>query len=238
MTDKKSPNPDPAGDGQAAVAGLFQAGRSEDRPSATNRLAGNTGAVADQADLLDTPPDPFDPASLRLSQDFASTIGVKKVLTTVPCRKPNRHEFVRVRPGEDWRLETGVFEDKVNRETYLVRRGLWAELAGEVQPVCLFLAVNRQGDVLLWPVKLPGADGRSNTWNDSALAAARLAESRWVRAASNMGAGMYDTFEAAAELSEPEWPELSLTEILRLCFQNRFIESVDHPAIRALRGLA
>ena len=39
--------------------------------------------------------DPFDPAALRLSQDFASSIGVKKVLTVVPCRKPNRHEFVR-----------------------------------------------------------------------------------------------------------------------------------------------
>ena len=66
----------------------------------------------------------------------------------------------RFRPGEDWRLETGVFEDKVNREVYLVQRDLWAELAGEVYPVCLFLAVNRQGDVFLWHVKLPGSDGR------------------------------------------------------------------------------
>ena len=183
-------------------------------------------------------PDPFDPASLRLGQDFASSIGVKRVLTTVPCRKPNRHEFVRVRPGEDWRLETGAFEDKVNREIYLVRRDLWAELAGEVYPVCLFLAVSRQGDAFLWPVKLPGVDGRSNTWNDSALAAARLAESRWVRVAANMPGGMYDTFEAQGELSEPTWPELSFPEILRLCFKQRFIESVDHPAIRALRGVA
>ena len=183
-------------------------------------------------------PDPFDPSALRLSQDFGDTIGVKKVLTIVPCRKPNRHEFVRVRPGEGWRLETGVFEDKVNHDVYLVRRELWAELAGEVAPVCLFLAVNRQGDVFLWPAKLPGAGGRTNTWNESALAAARLAETRWVRVASNSGAGMYDTLEAAGELSDPTWPELSLQELLKLCFQGRFIQSVDHPVIRALRGLA
>ena len=181
-------------------------------------------------------PDPFDPESLRLSQDFASTIGVKKVLTTVPCRKPNRHEFVRVRPGEAWRLETGLFEDKVHREVYLVRREVWPELTGEVYPACLFLAVNRQGDVFLWPVRLPGVDGRSNPWNDSALAAARLAESRWVGVAANMGAGMYDTYEAAGELSEPTWPELLLVEILRLAFKDRFIQEPDHPAIRALRG--
>jgi hypothetical protein len=182
-------------------------------------------------------PDPFDPASLRLDQDFASTIGVKKVLTTVPCRKPNRHEFVRVRPGVDWRLETGIFEDKTNREIYLVQRDLWPELANEVYGACLFLAINRQGDVFLWPAKLPGADGRSNTWNDSALEAARLAETRWIRVASNTRAGLYDTYEAAGDLSEPEWPELSFRDILALSFKGRFIDSADHPVIKALRGL-
>jgi hypothetical protein len=186
----------------------------------------------------DRAPDPFDPAALRLSQDFASSIGVKKVLTTVPCRKPNRHEFVRVRPGEEWRLETGVFEDKVNRETYLVSRDLWAELSGDVYPACLFLAVSRQNDVSLWPAKLPGADGRSNSWNESALAAAKLAESRWIRMAANLPGGMYDVFEAAGELSEPTWPELTFQQILKLCFKDRFIQSIDHAAIRALRGEA
>jgi hypothetical protein len=189
------------------------------------------------SDSVACPPDPFDPASLRLSQDFANSIGVKKVLTVVPCRKPNRHEFVRVRPGEEWRLATGVFEDKINREVYLVSRDLWSELGDEVQPVCLFLATNRQGDVFLWPGKLPKSDGRSNTWNESALAAASLAEAKWVRLVANMSGGMYDTFAAAGELSEPIWPELLLTDILRLCFKDRFIQSVDHPAIRALRGL-
>ena len=187
---------------------------------------------------LDTAPDPFDPAELRLSQDFASSLSVKKMLTTVPCRKPNRHEFVRVHPGEDWRLETGVFEDKMNREVFLVARNLWPELAGEVYPVCLFLAANRQGDVFLWPVKLPGSDGRSNTWNESALSAARLAESKWVRVAANMPGGLYDVFEAAGELSEPGWPELSFPEVLKLSFKDRFIQSADHPAVLALRGLA
>ena len=181
-------------------------------------------------------PNPFDPSALRLSQDFASSVGVKKVLTAVPCRKPNRHEFVRVRPGEMWRLETGVFEDKVNRDTYLVSRHLWSELAGEVSPVCLFLAITRQCDVFFWPGKLPGADGRSNSWNESALAAARLAEDQWVRVAANMAGGMYDVFEAVGELSEPTWPELSLQELLKLCFKDRYIQSLDHPAVKSLRG--
>jgi len=181
-------------------------------------------------------PDPFDPESLRLGQDFGATIGVKKVLTVVPCRKPNRHEFVQVRSGEDWRLQTACFEDKVNRETYIVERSLWSEMAGEIYPVALLLAVNRQGDTFLWPVKLPGPDGRSNTWNDSALAAARLAEESWIRVSANMAGGMYDSFVASAELADPEWPEISFSEILKLCFRDRFIQDIDHPVLRALRG--
>ena len=217
MSDSSLPFGEPSGNGQTTTA---------------------TTAPIRSATAERVPLDPFDPAALRLSQDFASSIGVKKVLTVVPCRKPNRHEFVRVRAGEEWRLETGVFEDKVNREIYLVQRDLWPELAGEVFPVCLFLAVNRQGDVFLWAAKLPGSDGRSNTWNDSALAAARIAETKWVRVAANMPGGMYDVFEAAGELAEPVWPELSFPELLKLCFKDRFIRQADHPAIRRLKGMA
>jgi hypothetical protein len=43
-----------------------------------------------------TVPNPFDPAALRLDQSYADTVGVKKLLTTVPVRKPNRQDFVRV----------------------------------------------------------------------------------------------------------------------------------------------
>ena len=197
--------PNPTDDDHDKDANDHQADKAGNQPEPTDRATGDTGNPDANA-----PPDPFDPESLRLGQDFASSVGVKKVLTTVPCRKPIRHEFVRVRPGEDWRLETGVFEDKVNREVFLVERSLWAELACEVEPACLFLAINRQNDVFLWRVKLPGSDGRSNAWNDSSLAAARLAEARWIRVAANMVAGYYDTFEAVAELSEPEWPDLSL----------------------------
>ena len=183
------------------------------------------------------PPNPFDPSRLRLSQNFAAHVGVKKVLTVVPARKPNRHEFVRVRPGEEWRLQTAIYEDKVNREVYLVEPSLHSELMGEIYPACLFYAVTRQGDVMLWPVRLAGADGKTNSWNESALAAAQRAESRWVRVAANMAAGVYDVFEAASELADPEWPDLPFDEILRLAFRERFIRDMSHPAVKALRGV-
>jgi hypothetical protein len=192
----------------------------------------------DRLSTSNAAPDPFDPASLRLGQDFAATVGVRKVLTTVPCRKPGRQEFVRVRAGEDWRIETGLFEDKINRDIYLVERSLWSELMADVYPACLFVTVTRQGNVFLWPCKLPGTDGRSNAWNESALAAARIAETRWTRMSANMTGGMYDVVEAVDNLTDPEWPDLSFRELLKLCFKDRFIQSLDHPVLRALRGEA
>jgi hypothetical protein len=52
----------------------------------------------DPTDSQTLPPNPFDPANLRLSQSFVETAGVKKLLTTVPVRKPSAQDFVRVHP--------------------------------------------------------------------------------------------------------------------------------------------
>jgi hypothetical protein len=227
----------PARGWQRMAIGVFMMTKN-----ASQQPTNNDQVIPEQLDTeaanqtVDAAPDPFDPESLKLGQDFAGTAAVKKVLTTVRCRKPNRHEFVRVRSGDPWRLETAVFEDKVNRETYLVDRAMWSELGEEVSPVCLFLAVNRQGDVFLWPAKLPRGDGRSNSWNDSALAAAELAQRVWIRLSANMPAGLYDVYQAQGELSDPEWPELTFPEILKLSFKDRYIRDPDHPILRQLRG--
>ena len=180
--------------------------------------------------------DLFDLSRLRLSQDFAQTVGVRKLLTTVPVRKPNRQEFIRVHLGEDYRLETVVLEMKEDRESYLVEPNLWSELPGELIPKVLCTCINRQGVLTLWPIRMPGEDGRLDQWNASALEAAERARSRWVRVVANMGLGAYEIYEATGELPEPEWPDLNFQEILKIAFKSRFITELDHPVVRCLRG--
>jgi hypothetical protein len=58
----------------------------------------------------------FDLSRLRLSQNFADAIGVKKALITVPVRKPGRQDFVRVHPDPAFRIETAVIELKDENE--------------------------------------------------------------------------------------------------------------------------
>ena len=65
-----------------------------------------------------------------------------------------------------------MLELKEERETYLVDRGLWQELPGEIVPKVLFTTINRQGVLTLWPVRMPDQDGRQNAWSQSALEAA------------------------------------------------------------------
>jgi hypothetical protein len=135
------------------------------------------------------------------------------------------------------RLETAVLELKDDRETYLVSPDMRNELPGEVTPKVLMAAINRQGVLFLWPIRLPGEDGRHDEWNRSALEAARMASDQWIRVSANMSLGAYDTFIATGDLPEPEWPDLGLHEILKLAFRDRYIDSAEHPVVERLRGV-
>ena len=179
---------------------------------------------------------PFDPANLRLSQNFGASAGVKKLTTTIPVRKPGKQDFVRVHPDPAYQIETAVLEFKEERETYLVAPGLWDGLLGELTPKVLFTTINRQKVVSLWPIILPGEDGRINSWSESAMDAATLGQKKWVRVSANMSLGAYDVFEATGEIPEPEWPELDLGQILEIAFKGRFIKDSNHPVLKRLRG--
>ena len=103
----------------------------------------------------------------------------------------------------------------------------------------LFLAVNRQGVVFFWPCKLPDPSGRVNAWHESALEAAHLARDGWVRVTADMSLGAYRIFQATGGLPEPEWPEESLSGLLKIAFKGgKLIDAVDHPVLRRLRGEA
>ncbi|HEY7425333.1 MAG TPA: hypothetical protein VH682_13965 [Gemmataceae bacterium] len=200
----------------------------------------DTPAVDKSPGAADAPPapDPFDPASLRLSQGFAESLGVKKALLSVPVRKPEKSWWVRVHPDPEYHLETAVIELKEERETYLVAPALRPELATEstFSPRALFTAINRQGVIFLWSIRLPGADARVDEWSRTALEAAERARQGWVRVTANMSLEAYGVYEAAGQLGEPNWPTMPFSDILRIAFKDRLITSLDHPVLRRLRG--
>jgi hypothetical protein len=163
---------------------------------------------------------------------------VKKLLKTVPVHKPNPQDFVRVHPSPEYRDNFPVIELKDEREEYVITVSLVPELVGEFVSKTLFTAINRQGVVFLWPVRLPDPEGKQMEWWRSLREAAELAMNQWLRTKANMSLGAYEMFVAESTMSEPVWPEITYQELIRLAFRDRLISSLDHPVIKRLRGLA
>jgi hypothetical protein len=110
------------------------------------------------------------------------------------------------------------------------------ELAGETIYVTLFTAINRQGTLFLWPVRLPSPDDRPSAWWRSAREAAELAMTKWVRMRANMNLAAFDISVAESAMSDPEWPP-SFQDFVRIAFRDGYvIAALDHPVIKRLRG--
>jgi len=183
--------------------------------------------------------DPFAPENLRLSQSFMETAAaVKKLITTVPVRKPNSQDFVRVHSDPAFSENFPVIQLKDDNEQYLVVASLVPELAAEVVNVTVYLAANKQGVVFFWPVRLPSPDGKDfDAWR-SAREAAELAKHKWIRLKWNKSLGAYEISEAISQSSEPEWPaDLGYWDLMKIAFRDHIIEDLDHPVVKRLRGL-
>jgi hypothetical protein len=176
--------------------------------------------------------------ALRLSPGAAAVSGTTEVLSHVPLRKPNRHEFFRTRVEPEMWFDTGIFEDKEEREVFFVTPAMREALVGEIRPVILVPTITRQGVLLLWPLKLPVEGMRHNSWSETAREAAELAKTKWIRLAPDMGLGGNRIYVAEGELSEPQWPDKPLNEIMQIAFRDRVVDSENHPVVRRLRGLA
>jgi hypothetical protein len=184
--------------------------------------------------------DPFDLAKLRVSQDFLEQTPTKKLLTTIPVRKPGRQDFIRVHSSPAYRALVAILELKEDRENYLVDLTKVPELRGECFIATLFTAITRSGVVFLWPVRVPASDRRPLEWHVSANTAAERAMKEWLRVCSNMSLRAYEIIvvdeEKEGKIPDPKWPELSFQELCRIALRDRLINTPDHPVVRRLRG--
>lgn len=184
-----------------------------------------------------TTTDEFDLKNLVLNQNFVETAGVKKLLTTVPVKKPGKQDYCRVHPHPDFRANVALLELQEDREFYLLTPNIAQEMPGEFFMATLYTTINRQGVVFLWPVRLPAPNGRELEWHRSAAAAAERGMKDWIRIRANMSLGAYEIDVAGITHSDPEWPPYTLEDLLRIAFRDRLVNRIDHPVVRRLRGL-
>ena len=179
----------------------------------------------------------FDLKGLRLPQDSASEeFGAKRLLTRIPVGKPAKTEFFRVRSGAEWQFPASVLELKEERETYVIGPRVRDCIAEVTRAVVLHVAIDRHENLYVLPVPLPGHDGRRNPWHESLALVVSKAEKSWIRCVANLRARSYDAWAAESKIPDPEWPDLSLSEILKIAFRDRIVDSPDDPVISAIRG--
>ena len=182
-------------------------------------------------------PDPYDLDSLRLDESYLSGAAAKKLMLTIPVRKPGPQDFCRVHPDPAYREKMLFIENKDEKELYAISPGNehLFNLSDETFTATLYTAINTKGVVFLWPVHLPGRDGRHNEFHRSADIIAQQMTTKWLRMKANMSLRGYDAWEAEIKRPDPEWPTLTFRELFRIAFKDKVIDRPDHDMILRLR---
>lgn len=177
---------------------------------------------------------PIDFGQFALSQNFGAQIKVTKKLTTVPVRKPSKTQWFRIH--REYKLDALLLKyGDSGDDFYLVIPSLAHQLVYLAQAFKLVVGVDRQGVVFVWPLRLPDAE-RTMHWHLSASEAASHAEVQWTRMEARMGLGAYEIHAAEGITDEPQWPKMSMNEILGIAFKNKIIDRLDHLVLKQLRG--
>lgn len=182
--------------------------------------------------------------ALKISATFENEMfETKKIVTTVPIRKPKKMEFFRVREGEAWTFDTHIVapDDSGDDEKYLVAPEFWEEFRqyNLLKPVRFFALVAHNTRVFyLSEVALPDSEGKWNTYNRSRMEHYERAKTEWVNITADRALGAYALRLPIAVLPDPEWPEkpANIFEALELAFKDKVIDSEDHPVLNRLRG--
>lgn len=173
---------------------------------------------------------------LRLPANYGETLGVKKLLTKVHVGRPKKPQFFRIHTADNMTFSGMILEDKEARESYLVVPEVAQEIIELVRPVMLYAAIDRQNNVFLIPVPLPGEDGTRNPWHESLAQAVELGKLKWIRISANMHVGGYDVYVAEAKLPEPEWPPYDIDKLVEVAFRGNIISDLDHTIVQKLLG--
>jgi len=202
-------------------------------------FAGEDGVVTNVSATVTPKDDELDLAQFRVPQGLDNNVGVKKHLLRIPVMtKPDKQAYFRTNPDPQYHLQAAILELRDERELYLVTGSIIEEIRGEVKICELYLGITRQRNLFIVALRVPESSGRRcDAWAFTALEAAQMAKTKWVRQVANMQTGAYDIYEAKVSIPEPEWPtDKTFNQLLAIAFRGAIINSLDHPVLKNLRG--
>jgi hypothetical protein len=188
---------------------------------------------------------PADPTSIfddldALRKQERPIIQKHELLTHVPVGNPSSDGYFRVHPDPAMTLPAKIFrlKDDKDRTVYYVpphmdEHPLTKTRLRSVLLVATFCWPLRQ--IGIWPVPLD-TEGVGASWWESARTAYENAKERWTQMSA--GNGHYVVSVAEGDIPDPEWPDRSFSELLKIGLKDRIIDNDAHPVMRRLRGIA
>jgi hypothetical protein len=212
---------------------------ADESEETSTRLEVHTDSTNEEARLDDD--NDFDLEGLQVDQDFGASLGLVADTSKIIVTKPHPEWYVKTHPDPTYRRNVPLICLKDDDEIYIVNKPIWDRLRFEptFRNILLIYAMNSRGTLFLWPIPLPGSDGKQNKWHKSAIQRAEEARFRWIRLISEKDTSSYSTMSAAFNPhQDPPWPDLSMKEVMEIAFREYRIGSWDHHVLKRLRGEA
>ena len=142
--------------------------------------------------------------------------------------------FFTVRPetGKPWKDRGFYFLlEMEGRDPYIVAPAIAKQKKEEdtIRPVLIVRYVTMAGEEGLWALKLDPPDGKSNTWNTSALNILEIGgEGKWVRTDVGEGHYRHQVSKKTFEQTPPQFTDRSFRNWSTSRSKDRIVTSLDH----------
>jgi hypothetical protein len=185
---------------------------------------------------ISAPTADIDLDAIAIGQDFQNLVVVKTEPAVARIAKPEKQIWFSPCPEQEFLKSFYTLQDNSDRNNhYILHPKLAGDLEGEYTKKLLVPCITRQGVVSFWPIKLPDEDGKIDRWNGSALEIATSNGGTWCRLKSDHSNQCYQVSTPGNTWVPPTWPD-DLNNQLKKAVAKVFIDTMDHPLIKRLRG--
>ena len=176
---------------------------------------------------------------VRARADQQIDLGVDTEYTVIPIRNPKPDEFYRCMAEENYSMDAYILSLKTDNEWYLIDPDILSEiqLESQLRVMTLYVCVTMNSTPFVTCIPQPDEMGKINSWHESGHRTMEEAKQCWVRRQADRSNGGYIITKAMnAKLADPKWPTMTLSEIIDRAFDKFYINDIQHPVLRRLRG--
>jgi len=159
----------------------------------------------------------------------------EKIITSIPVEKPDKQLFARVHSEMVAEVDIVYFAAEKGR-AYLIHKTAIQYVIGFVSKVKLYPYITLKDNLGLLPITQPKPGKKMQEWHLSREKMVVIGRKDWIQMKPKSEGAGYDAIKAKKKHDNPEWPDLTLTEILEIAFMDYIIRDKNHPVVKALQG--